>query len=385
MKKNIILCNAKTWFNYTNLLKSEKLKKFNFILASNPRDLNKKVKKYNPIFIFFIHWGWKITKKFSEKYKLFIFHTSHLPYGKGGSPIQNLIIRGHKYTQICLIGYSEKIDEGNIYLKKKISLNGDLSDILKNISIKINIMITNFILKKGAIKSIKQTEENFKFFRLSKINNYLIRGGGVKQNYDRIRMLDHPDYPNVSIQYGNKIIEFCKSKKVGNEILVSAKIKLDKESLVPSFDNLKIKIKSKNFFFEKFNFLDNQINQLFNLFKSKSENYKISSSENIKYIEHYRFCMNHPYRIWCLVYNDVQLIGSFYITFDNVVSLYLVKSYENYYIDLLDYILNDVKPLPEIPSIRQGRFIVNVSQSNKKIRSFLSNSKFKILQVSYVR
>ena len=39
-------------------------------------------------------------------------------YVRGGTPIQNMILRGFKKTKICALKMSEKIDQGPIYLKK---------------------------------------------------------------------------------------------------------------------------------------------------------------------------------------------------------------------------------------------------------------------------
>ena len=43
-----------------------------------------------------------------------------LPFGKGGSPLQNLIMRGYKHSKLSSIKCAEKIDSGPIYLKKNI-------------------------------------------------------------------------------------------------------------------------------------------------------------------------------------------------------------------------------------------------------------------------
>ena len=52
-----------------------------------------------------------------------------LPYGRGGTPLQNLIIRGHSETMISAIRCEKKIDAGPVYLKKKLSLDGTAEKI----------------------------------------------------------------------------------------------------------------------------------------------------------------------------------------------------------------------------------------------------------------
>ncbi len=55
-----------------------------------------------------------------KNYNCICFHTAPLPYGRGGSPIQNLIKRNYKKTPICALKMSNKIDAGPIFLKKNI-------------------------------------------------------------------------------------------------------------------------------------------------------------------------------------------------------------------------------------------------------------------------
>jgi len=40
---------------------------------------------------------WIILKEIFENYEIILFHMTDLPYGRGGSPLQNLIVRGKVY------------------------------------------------------------------------------------------------------------------------------------------------------------------------------------------------------------------------------------------------------------------------------------------------
>ena len=42
-----------------------------------------------------------------------------LPYGRGGSPLQNLILDNKQKTMISAFKMTERMDEGPIYIKKK--------------------------------------------------------------------------------------------------------------------------------------------------------------------------------------------------------------------------------------------------------------------------
>ena len=78
------------------------------------------VKKYKPDKIFFIHWSKFIPKRIYENYECIQFHCSDLPKFRGGSPIQNQIIRGIKKTKLTAFKVSGSLDAGPIYLKKSM-------------------------------------------------------------------------------------------------------------------------------------------------------------------------------------------------------------------------------------------------------------------------
>ena len=64
-----------------------------------------------PDFVFFPHWSWLIPEEIHSRFDCVIFHMTDLPYGRGGSPLQNLIVRleprppsGHlSFTQPALL------------------------------------------------------------------------------------------------------------------------------------------------------------------------------------------------------------------------------------------------------------------------------------------
>ena len=51
---------------------------------------------FYPKYIFFPHWSKKVDTKIVNNYECVCFHETDLPYGRGGSPIQNLILRNQK-------------------------------------------------------------------------------------------------------------------------------------------------------------------------------------------------------------------------------------------------------------------------------------------------
>ena len=69
-----------------------------------------------------------------------------LPFGRGGSPLQNLIVRGFKETKISAVKAVKNIDGGPIYMKRKLSLTGTAQAIYERASgIIFNYMIPRMI------------------------------------------------------------------------------------------------------------------------------------------------------------------------------------------------------------------------------------------------
>jgi methionyl-tRNA formyltransferase len=57
------------------------------------------VRSLNPRYLFFLHWSWKVQDEIVDNYECVYFHMTDVPYGRGGGPLQNLIMRGHQWTK----------------------------------------------------------------------------------------------------------------------------------------------------------------------------------------------------------------------------------------------------------------------------------------------
>ena len=176
------------------------------ILLDNPKKLKLNyIKKINPKLIFFPDWSWIIPNEIVQKYPCVCFHESNLPKFRGGSPIQNQIIRGIKKTKTTSFIMNEKLDAGDVLIKKDLSLEGSLDDIfsrmISNDYFLINKIINGKFKKQKQIGKIttykRRKPEESELYTLDLSKKYL---------YNFIRMLADP-YPNAFIRIGkNKII-----------------------------------------------------------------------------------------------------------------------------------------------------------------------------------
>ncbi len=183
----------------------EKLSKThnNFLLLNSPKKLTFSfVKKLNPEFIFFPDWSWIIPKKITSNYKCICFHESNLPKFRGGSPLQNQIIRGITKTKTTAFLMSDGLDEGNIILQRSLSLNGNIEEIFSRMIDNDFKMIEKIIA--GNYKLTKQKGKPSIFKRRKPEDSELDSSShSLEYFYNFIRMLDDP-YPNAFIKLGNK-------------------------------------------------------------------------------------------------------------------------------------------------------------------------------------
>jgi len=209
-KKRIVIATIKTW-NIKNAMEfKEKYKdKYDVEIITSRNDfVNFDFSDFSPDIIFFPHWSWKIPKEVYSNYECIVFHSTDLPFGRGGSPIQNLISRGIYETKISAIRVVEEMDAGDIYMKEPLSLYGSTAEeIFLRSSKKIfDIMIPKILTEQ--IIPVPQTGEATVFKRLKPEDGKIKKTDNLHKIYDKIRMLDAEGYPKAYIELDNVILEF---------------------------------------------------------------------------------------------------------------------------------------------------------------------------------
>ena len=122
MIKSCVILSEKSWHKDLFLSLDTEFKEIKWTLIDNKLDFSDKfLSKLNPDIIFIPHWSFIISDKIFNKFKCIVFHMTDLPYGRGGSPLQNLISRGFSETKISAIVVEKQLDAGPVYLKKNLS------------------------------------------------------------------------------------------------------------------------------------------------------------------------------------------------------------------------------------------------------------------------
>ncbi len=160
--------------------------------------------KLNPEYVFFPHWSWKIPKEIYSRFDCVIFHMTDLPFGRGGTPLQNLIDRGITETKITAFKANDTIAGGDVYLKRPLTLEGTAEEIYTRCALTIKEMIS--YIENNKPEPVPQTGTPVVFNRRTPEQSWMPEE--YDKVYDHIRMLDADGYPKAFINYGDYKIEF---------------------------------------------------------------------------------------------------------------------------------------------------------------------------------
>ncbi len=219
--ENIVIATIKDWNIQRAYEFSEKCRDYMVWTITDPDKL-RAVHELNPKYIFFPHWSWIIPADIYKKFECIAFHIADLPYGRGGSPLQNLIMKKIYDTAITAFKVDDGIDTGPVYLKIHFDISeGSAQKIYNEISETVfNWMIPWIIRDK--IKPISQTGTVLEFKRRKPHQSNLDRSGGVnlKDIYDDIRMVDAEGYPRAYLNFYHGLCKviFSDAKLEGEKV-----------------------------------------------------------------------------------------------------------------------------------------------------------------------
>jgi methionyl-tRNA formyltransferase len=215
----IIIATIRDW-NLKNAIKfKSQYKNHEIIIINDHKDLTyNEISSFQPNYIFFPHWSWIIPLEIYREFNCIVFHMTDLPFGRGGSPLQNLILNKIQSTKISAIKVVKDIDAGDVYLKKDLFIgSGSAKKIFINMSKIIFFdMIPEILSEK--YKLIKQEGEITTFKRRKPKESNLTNNQfkTLADIYDFIRMLDADGYPKAFIELNHFFVNFSKIKKNGN-------------------------------------------------------------------------------------------------------------------------------------------------------------------------
>ncbi|MFH1531118.1 MAG: formyltransferase family protein [Pseudomonadota bacterium] len=162
-----------------------------------------------PRYIFFPHWSHRVPKEILDAAECVCFHAADVPYGRGGSPIQNLIARGHRETMVTALRMVEELDAGPVYMKRPMSLEG----LGEEIFVRLAGTVTDMIREIAATEPAPMPQEGEPVvFRRRKPEQSRLPGEAATlgELFDHLRMLDVEGYPRAFLDVGEFRLELSR-------------------------------------------------------------------------------------------------------------------------------------------------------------------------------
>ncbi len=223
VQRGYIVASCKPWHEAGfNSLRSEIEADWRWV--TNQEQLFQALHTRAPRYIFFLHWNWFVADQIWQNHECVCFHMTDVPYGRGGSPLQNLIVAGHKETKLTALRMAAVTDAGPVYTKKKLSLDGRAESIYRRAGELSFDIIRWMVLNEPT--PVAQQGEVVSFKRRKPVQSSLPAEGDLESVYDHIRMLDAPSYPLAFIRHGELRLEF--SNAVFKADAVTADVKISK-------------------------------------------------------------------------------------------------------------------------------------------------------------
>jgi methionyl-tRNA formyltransferase len=180
------------------------------------------VKQIKPLYIFFLHWSWLVPEEIINNYECVCFHMADVPYGRGGSPLQNLILRGYQQTKLSALRMTHEFDAGPVYLKEDLGLAGSAEEIYIRATYLSAEMIGRIIGEETL--PVPQSGQVVIFKRRTPAQSSISEISSLQNLHDFIRMLDAEGYPKAFLNYQGFRYEFSRAVLYDGRIVADVTI-----------------------------------------------------------------------------------------------------------------------------------------------------------------
>ena len=225
--ENILIVSEKSWNKELVSYLQSTMPQYAFYLISQKEDFTvERIGSISPVKIFIPHWSYIIPSAIFERYECIVFHMTDLPYGRGGSPLQNLIVRGLTATKLSALRVEVGLDTGPVYLKMDLSLSGTAEEIFVRVNKLVGKMIVEII--QNNLQPVPQEGDPVVFKRRKPEQSDMSGLEKLEEIFDYIRMLDADGYPHAYIEKGEFRYEFTRASIKGDGSIV-ADVKITKK------------------------------------------------------------------------------------------------------------------------------------------------------------
>ena len=115
---------------------------------------------------------------------------------------------------------------------------------------------------------------------------------------------------------------------------------------------------------------------LYELLTARKSNVNISHKKLPTYVKHVKFVMSKPYSKWYIIYRATEKIGSVYITKQDEIGIHFKEK------NITNKIRSKVLKMI-IKKNPRDRYLININSSNTKMKKFLKNEGFELIQHTY--
>ena len=217
---NLIACQRPWCGRLVDRLQKKTTSTFQLITDTALLNLNY-LEQLAPEYIFFPHWSNIIPAAIYENFQCVIFHMTDLPYGRGGSPLQNLIVQGHQQTVLSAIQCVRELDAGPIYLKWPLSLLGNAEEIYIRANELIEEMIVEILKEKPVARQQVGEVVHFKRRKPEREIGQQSKVWRKSMTYSNVRCRG---YPSAFVKVGPFRLEFSRASRKTNHIHADVKI-----------------------------------------------------------------------------------------------------------------------------------------------------------------
>lgn len=182
-----------------------------------------KLSLLSPRYVFFLHWSWKVPEDVLSTYECVCFHMTDVPYGRGGSPLQNLIVRGHRSTKLTALRMVEDFDAGPVYTKREMSLEGSSAEEVYIRASYLSAEIIGWMVEEER-QPVSQVGNATVFRRRKPSESQLESLQDLEAMYDFIRMLDADAYPKAFLDHNGFRFQFSRATLYDGRVVADVTI-----------------------------------------------------------------------------------------------------------------------------------------------------------------
>jgi methionyl-tRNA formyltransferase len=187
-----------------------------WVFASNRDELTEALEAHPSGPVYFLHWSWIVPSDVFERSECVVFHMTDVPYGRGGSPLQNLIQRGHRTTVLSALRMTGELDGGPVYEKRPLSLAGTAQETYERATMLACEMIRSW--ETDLPVPVGQQGHPTVFSRRTPEQSEVQGTETLEELHDMIRMLDADGYPKAFVTLGGLRLELSRSSCKGDAL-----------------------------------------------------------------------------------------------------------------------------------------------------------------------